>query len=96
MHVFPSFNPGGAELRVIRIMNALGARAKHTVLALNGKLGARRHIDSSAPVDFVEPPPRYGSGIAQCQVVHLANWTDASLTGLAPHEPAPTGQEVAL
>ncbi len=60
MHVFPSFNPGGAELRVIRIMNALGARAKHTVLALNGKVGARPHIDSSAQVDFIEPPPRSG------------------------------------
>lgn len=25
------------------------------------------------------------------EIVSLADWTDASLTGLTPHEPAPTG-----
>ena len=60
MHVFPSFNPGGAELRVTRIMNALGARANHAVLALNGMAGARQHIDDSVPVHFIEPPLRAG------------------------------------
>ena len=57
MHVFPSFNPGGAELRMARIMNGLGARANHAVLALNGMVGAREHIDDSVPVHFIEPPP---------------------------------------
>jgi L-malate glycosyltransferase len=58
MHVFPSFNPGGAELRMARIMNGLGARANHAVLALNGMVGARQHIDRSVAVHFIEPPPQ--------------------------------------
>jgi glycosyltransferase involved in cell wall biosynthesis len=57
LHVFPSFNPGGAELRVVRIMNAIGERARHGVLALNGKYGAREHIDRAVAAVFLEPPP---------------------------------------
>ena len=36
------------------------------------------------------------AGIQQGQVVNLANWTDATLTKLAPHEPEPTDAVVDL
>ncbi|WP_315834469.1 hypothetical protein [Bradyrhizobium prioriisuperbiae] len=36
------------------------------------------------------------SGGKAAQVVNLANWTDSNRTGLAPHEPAPTGTVIEL
>src|ERR1039457_7095508 len=56
MHVFPNFGPGGAELRVVRIMNGMGPAVRHTVLPLRGTTTARRHIHSDIDVAFVEPP----------------------------------------
>ena len=78
-------------------MNADVVPENHPVLQeLSDLFGEHTFFLNADGLTIVEPPPRYGSGITQCQVVHLANWTDASLTGLAPHKPAPTGQEVAL
>jgi len=59
MHVFPDFVPGGAELRVIKIMNGMGPSVRHTVLPLWGRTTARSHIQPEIDVGFVEPcgPP---------------------------------------
>jgi L-malate glycosyltransferase len=46
VHVFPSFGAGGAELRIARIINYLGGRMRHVVIALNGRFEARYAIDS--------------------------------------------------
>jgi glycosyltransferase involved in cell wall biosynthesis len=56
MHVFPNFAPGGAELRVVKIMNGMGPAVRHTVLPLWGNTTARKHIHSDIDVTFVEPP----------------------------------------
>lgn len=56
MHVFPDFGPGGAELRVVKIMNGMGPAVRHTVLSLWGTTTARSHIESDIDVAFVEPP----------------------------------------
>jgi len=56
MHVFPNFAPGGAELRVVRIMNGMGPAVRHTVLPLRGTTTARSHIHSDIDVAFVQPP----------------------------------------
>ncbi len=56
MHVFPNFAPGGAELRVVKIMNGMGPAVRHTVLPLRGDTTARDHIDSDIDVAFIEPP----------------------------------------
>lgn len=40
LHVFPGFGPGGTQLRTVATLNALGARYRHIVLALNGDLSA--------------------------------------------------------
>ena len=45
-------------------------------------------------VEPVESAPE--AGVQQGQVVNLANWTDATLTKLAPHEPEPTDAVVDL
>src|ERR1035438_3410120 len=56
MHVFPDFALGGAELRVVKIMNGMGPAVRHTVLPLWGTTTARSHIHRDIDVAFVEPP----------------------------------------
>jgi len=63
---------------------------------LSDLFGEHTFFLNTGGLTIIEPPPRDGSGRGNCQVVHLADWTDANLTSLAPHEPKPTGQQVAL
>jgi hypothetical protein len=63
---------------------------------LNGLFGEHTYFLNAEGLTIIEPPPRDGGGRTECQVVHLANWTDANLTSLAPHEPMATGELVAL
>jgi len=63
---------------------------------LNGLFGEHTYFLNGEGLTIIEPPPRDGAGRTECQVVHLANWTDANLTSLAPHEPMVTGELVAL
>ena len=47
----------------------------------------------------VSPPPAPWAkepGVQACKIVNLANWTDANLTSLAPHEPQETDVVVVL
>jgi glycosyltransferase involved in cell wall biosynthesis len=60
MHVFPSFAPEGAELRVVRIINGIGPKFRHTVLALDEDCRAARHIHTGIRVDFPSPPAGRG------------------------------------
>jgi glycosyltransferase involved in cell wall biosynthesis len=55
MHVFPTFVPGGAELRVAKIMNGMGPSVRHTILSLWGQTTARSYIHPEIDVAFVEP-----------------------------------------
>ena len=52
LHVFPTFAPGGVPLRMCEMMNRLGARFHHTVIALNGATEARSALAPSTVVDF--------------------------------------------
>lgn len=60
-HVFSSFDPGGAEVRTVTLMNALGPHVKHTIIATNGRYGAADRIHKDVPVELVPPPPGRGS-----------------------------------
>jgi len=50
LHVFPSFGIGGVPLRMARIINYLGSRCRHTIVALDGALDAGARV--SGAVDF--------------------------------------------
>jgi hypothetical protein len=53
-------------------------------------------LDSNG-LNIVEPIDSASDGATQQgQVVNLANWSDATLTRLAPHEPEPTDAVVDL
>jgi len=47
-------------------------------------------------LNVVEPNVSIDAGAPAGTVVNLANWSDAQLTSLAPHEPEPTEVVVIL
>jgi glycosyltransferase involved in cell wall biosynthesis len=58
LHCHSTFSLGGKEARAVRLMNAFGATARHTVLSsVAGALDARKAIDSWIDVDFPEDAP---------------------------------------
>ncbi len=58
LHCHSTFALGGKEARAVRLMNAFGAKARHTILtATSGALGARDAINPSVRVDFPTDAP---------------------------------------
>lgn len=58
LHLHSSFELGGKEARAVRLMNAFGDRARHTVVSgVPGALGAREAIDAGVRVDFPDDAP---------------------------------------
>jgi hypothetical protein len=47
-------------------------------------------------LNIVEPTEAPQAGMQAGRVVNLANWSDANLTSLVPHEPEPTDAIVEL
>lgn len=61
VHVFPSFGLGGVPIRIATIMNRLGGRHRHTVIALDGCFDSRTRIDPSVDITFKSfGPSQYG------------------------------------
>lgn len=60
LHVFPTFGPGGTELRMASIISGLGQTFAHTIVALNGQRTAADRIPRSIAVDFRQAPAGRG------------------------------------
>ena len=60
-HVFPTFAPGGAQMRTVQLMEAFGGEFRHAVMALDGCTEARSELPTNASVELVDAPPRAGS-----------------------------------
>src|SRR4051812_737298 len=54
LHVFPSFGIGGVPLRMVRIINHLGKRFRHTVIALDNNFDAADGV--AGDLDFAVLP----------------------------------------
>ncbi|HXH23612.1 MAG TPA: glycosyltransferase family 4 protein, partial [Vicinamibacterales bacterium] len=76
-HVFSSFDPGGPEVRAAALMNLLGRRFRHTIIAADGRYGAADRIEPGVAARLVEPPPGKGSLFYGLKMLPL-------LTSLAP------------
>jgi glycosyltransferase involved in cell wall biosynthesis len=63
LHVFPSFAVGGVPNRIATVINRLGDRYHHKILALDGQYGAAENLGSSANVDLISFECRRGSFI---------------------------------
>ncbi len=64
LHVFPSFEVGGSQMRTTRLMNAfetLGERFEHHVLPLDGRADAAGRVAPEVSFALVDPPPKAGS-----------------------------------
>lgn len=58
LHIHSSFDPGGKELRAVRLMNAFGAAIEHTVVsAVPGAVGASRLVDPAIRVAYPDDFP---------------------------------------
>jgi hypothetical protein len=66
------------------------------VTQLNELFGDHTFFLDSSGLNIVEPVEQPQAGIQAGRVVNLANWSDANLTKLAPHEPEPTDAIVEL
>jgi hypothetical protein len=53
LHVFPTFAPGGVAIRMCEMMNRLGPRFRHTVLALDGVTECRQLLEPSTAAEFL-------------------------------------------
>ncbi len=54
LHVFPSFDVGGAQARFTTLANRLGPRLRHLVVAMDGRYGCRERLDPALDIHF--PP----------------------------------------
>jgi len=63
---------------------------------LNELFGDHTFFVDSNGLNILEPTEAPQTGVQAGRVVNLANWSDANLTRLAPHEPEPTDAIVEL
>ena len=87
LHVFPTFGPGGMELRMASIINGLGDAFAHAIVALNGQQGAAERLDRRVAVEFLQAPPGRGGllyPLALRRIVLSARPDRCSLTTGAP------------
>lgn len=63
LHLHSSFSLGGKEARAVRLMNAWGDRARHTIVSgVEGQYGARDAIAKGVSYEIAQdPPPLTGS-----------------------------------
>lgn len=57
LHVFPSFETGGQQVRMATLANRLGAECRHTVLSLNGVTSAADLVDPGVSLSLHPVPP---------------------------------------
>ena len=58
LHLHSSFSLGGKEARAVRLMNAWGDRARHTIVSgVDGQYGARDEIAKGVPYEIAQDPP---------------------------------------
>lgn len=56
LHVFTSFNTGGAQVRFVSLAKALGPDYSHAVLALTGDYEASTLVDPGVEIRYLTPP----------------------------------------
>lgn len=58
LHLHSTFDLGGKEARAVRLMNAFGDRARHTIVSgMEGRYGARERIAKGVKYEIAQNPP---------------------------------------
>jgi hypothetical protein len=63
---------------------------------LSGMFGDHTFFLDNSGLNVLEPAGPPETDTPTGEIVNLANWSDATLTSLRPHEPEPTGVLVVL
>jgi L-malate glycosyltransferase len=71
LHVFPSFGIGGVPLRMVRIINHVGNRFRHTVIALDNNFEAAEGLAG----DFERMPPPESRNGGSLRAIARGNMT---------------------
>lgn len=75
LHCHSTFALGGKEARAVRLMNAFGDAAAHTILsAMPGRLGARDAIERGISVDFPDDAPALAGRTSLPRLWRLARY----------------------
>jgi glycosyltransferase involved in cell wall biosynthesis len=64
LHVFPTFEVGGAQIRFTTIANGFGRRYRHSIVAMNGDLAAASRLDKAIDYQFPSIIGRKTSGVS--------------------------------
>ena len=55
MHVFPTFDMGGVQIRMASVLSSFRNACRHTIIALDGKFRAKSHLDADLAVEYLAP-----------------------------------------
>jgi glycosyltransferase involved in cell wall biosynthesis len=83
--VFPTFAVGGAQTRFAAVANHLGEAARHIVISLDGRVGAREKLSAGLDISFADPGASRGVagdfrraarflGTARADMLITSNW----------------------
>lgn len=71
VHLFPTFGVGDVQLRTARLIDALGTRCRHTIVALDRCSDARALIRTNLDVGVIGPPPGPGRSLELRRLLKL-------------------------
>lgn len=60
LHAFPSFDIGGAQMRLVQLANHFGDRYRHLIMAMDGNAGALARIDKTVHAEVLQVAVKHG------------------------------------
>ena len=69
LHAFPSFEVGGAQVRLATLANRFGPRFRHAIVAMDGNTAARARLDPSLDVTFPTLVTRRGDTLGNVRTI---------------------------
>lgn len=77
LHVFSTFQFGGAQARALQLMRAWGGRYRHSIVSVvPGEFGAREHLDPALSVDFPAFPDLKSGSLLQRLFAIRRRWLE--------------------
>ncbi|MBC7950491.1 MAG: glycosyltransferase [Rhodospirillaceae bacterium] len=92
LHVFPTFEVGGSQMRMTTIANHFGPRWRHLILALDGRTACAQRLKPDLEVELLTPPAARRKMLRDLAPTRLItynwgamDWAMANWPGLVPH-----------